>query len=410
MARALAWAVAGILLLAPGLLAQEGIQRGKIKKIDKDKGALTITVGSKDYDVTVTERTRVFGATGTDVKERLKAFKVGAEVRFKVEMRDGREVLVGLMLAGGGADVGRNPPPKVDTSSFKPLTELGTGLYKGSPGGLYPAGKNERPSAHKAAGLALAKKVRPLDGEGKPAEGGKIVLLSIGMSNTTQEFSAFKSLADGDEDRNPHLAIVDGAQGGMTAAAIRSTDSPQGKRFWSTVDERLQRAGVTRQQVQVAWIKEADAGPSQGFPAYAQTLENELGQIARLLHDRFPNLKLAYLSSRTYGGYATTRLNPEPYAYESGFSVKWLIEKQIHGDPELNYDAGKGAVRSPWLSWGPYLWANGTTKRSDGFFYEPSDFGGDGTHPSQSGRRKVAELLLKFFKTDTTARPWFVKK
>src|SRR5262249_61929065 len=105
-----------------------------------------------------------------------------------------------------------------------------------------------------------------------------------------------------------------------------------------------------------------------------------------------------------------TRLNPEPYAYESGFSVKWLIEKQLAGDRELNHDPDRGKVRAPWLSWGPYLWANGTTKRADGFWYDQSDFAGDGTHPSAAGQRKVAGELLKFFKSDTTARPWFVKE
>lgn len=37
------------------------------------------------------------------------------------------------------------------------------------------------------------------------------------------------------------------------------------------------------------------------------------------------------MSSRTYGGYATTELNPEPYAYQSGFSVKWLVQDQLEG-------------------------------------------------------------------------------
>ncbi len=58
--------------------------------------------------------------------------------------------------------------------------------------------------------------------------------------------------------------------------------------------------------------------------------------------------------------------------------------------------------------WGPYLWANGTTPREDGLYYEVSDFAGDGTHPSPAGQQKVAQLMLKFFKTDTTTRPWFV--
>jgi hypothetical protein len=176
------------------------------------------------------------------------------------------------------------------------------------------------------------------------------------------------------------------------------------------VDQRLKTAGVTREQVQIAWIKQADAGPTQGFPKYAQTLRDELRQIVIAMKVRFPNLKMVYLSSRTYGGYATTALNPEPYAFESGFSVKWLIEEQLKGDKELNFDPKKGAVKAPWLSWGPYLWANGTTKNSEGLSYEESDYGGDGTHPSQAGQKKVAEHMLKFFKSDPTTKSWFVKK
>ena len=33
-----------------------------------------------------------------------------------------------------------------------------------------------------------------------------------------------------------------------------------------------------------------------------------------------------FLQSRTYGGYATTNENPDPYAYEYGFATKWLIQ------------------------------------------------------------------------------------
>jgi hypothetical protein len=140
---------------------------------------------------------------------------------------------------------------------------------------------------------------------------------------------------------------------------------------------------------------------------YAKTLQAELTRIVQILPGRFPNARLTYLSSRTYGGYARTKLNPEPYAFESGFSVRWLIEEQLKGGPELNFDPKKGAVRAPWLSWGPYLWANGATKRADGFYYDESDFGNDGTHHSGAGQNKVGGLLLNFFKTDSTTRVWF---
>jgi Cu/Ag efflux protein CusF len=384
--------------------------RARIKKVDAGRMTITLTIDGKDQEFTVSDDTRILNVPGQNVKEQLgsKELKEGAEVQFRAATRGGKQVLVGLRLGGRGGN--RPALPPVDTSRLKPLTEMGTEKYQGYEGGLYPGGKNERPATHEAAGVALGRKVQPLDSAGKPSADGKIVLLSVGMSNTTQEFSLFKQLADRDKQKNPHLVIVDGAQGGMTAARIKDPqDNGGGTRFWTTVDQRLKAAGVTRDQVQVAWIKEADAGPSQGFPRYARTLQEELAQVVRLMHERFPNLKLVYLSSRIYAGYARSRLNPEPYAYESAFSVRWLIEQQLKGEAGLNFDPGKGKVQAPWLSWGPYLWANGKTKRADGLTYEESDFGGDGTHPAQSGRRKVAEQLLQFLKTDTTTRPWFVR-
>jgi hypothetical protein len=415
MVRALAFATIFSATLAGSLLfAQEGIQQGKIVKIDAGKGELTIrTADGKEHDVVVVDGTRIMGADQAPVKSRLNApeFKVDAAVKFKVGKAAGkRAVLESLKLVAPGAagQPGRNPPEKFDTSTLTPLTELGTGKYHDFEGGLYPGGKNERPADHDAAGVALARSVDPRNASGKPDSDGKIVLLSIGMSNTSQEFSAFQQLARSDRSVNSKLVLVNGAQGGMTAAAIQNPDDQErGTRFWKTVDDRLREANVSRSQVQAVWLKQADAGPNQSFPKYAQTLLAELQTIVQVLHHRFPNLKLAYLSSRIYAGYARTALNPEPYAYESGFSVKWLIGQQLKGSASLNYDPKRGEIRSPWLSWGPYLWASGTSGNPDGLRYEESDFADDGTHPSQTGRKKVAEALLEFFKADTTTRGWF---
>lgn len=293
---------------------------------------------------------------------------------------------------------------------FVPLSDLGHGRYQGKEGGLYPGGSNVRPELHEEAGVAIARGIHPLNNFGQPDVNGRVVLLSIGMSNTTQEFSAFMPLASADPGRNPTLVIVDGAQGGMPANKIADLSTPPAQQFWSTVDQRLQAAGVVPAQVQVAWIKQADSTPADPFPSHALKLKDELGQIVRILKDRFPNITMAYLSSRTYAGYATTALNPEPYAYESGFSVKWLIEDQINGVFELNYDSTRGPVEAPWLSWGPYLWADGMRPRSDGLTYNCLDFVEDGTHPAPGGARdKVAAMLLGFLKTDSTARLWYLK-
>src|SRR5687768_8952227 len=101
-----------------------------------------------------------------------------------------------------------------------PLPDLGRALYKGAAGGLYPNGANGRPAEHEAAGLQIAiEEIQPRDTNGTVnATNGRIVLLSIGMSNTTQEWGGgFQPRANADPSKNPRLVLVDGAQGGQAA-------------------------------------------------------------------------------------------------------------------------------------------------------------------------------------------------
>ena len=104
-------------------------------------------------------------------------------------------------------------PPPTDSTGLIPLTDLGTQTYKGEDGGLYGGGSNEPPPAHRAAALREVEQIRPLDADGKPAADGKIGFLSVGMSNTTMEFSTFKQKADVDPLKSPRVVVVDGAQG-----------------------------------------------------------------------------------------------------------------------------------------------------------------------------------------------------
>lgn len=325
-------------------------------------------------------------------------------------------------VACGGSDTPTGSGTAHDTIRVA-LTDLATGSYLGFRGGLYPDGRNDPSSAHAAAGSAAAARIQPLDANGKPSLGGRIVLLSIGMSNTTMEFcsGAFptcatfsfigQARADAAVDHTT-LVIVDGARGGQAA---NSWTSPTMVQF-DSAKGRLTRAGVTEAQVQVAWIKQANIQPQEALPdtgADAYTLERELGDIVRALKVRYPNLRQVFLSSRIYGGYATSALNPEPYAYEGGFSVKWLVEAQIaqmqNGGTVRDARAGDlNYSRTPWLAWGPYLWANGMKARSDGLTYAQQDFGTDGTHPNQSADQKVGKLLLDFFKTSPFTKCWFL--
>lgn len=288
---------------------------------------------------------------------------------------------------------------------FTPLNDLGTANYLGYQGGLYPNGSNQMPAAHAQAGLEIAQNMQPLSPTGQvDLANGRIVLLSLGMSNTSQEFTAFMSLDD--PLQSNFVQLVNGAQGGKSAEFAADPNDD----FWTTLDQRLADNGVTPQQVQVVWLKEARAEvhASEVFPTDAEMLQDQLQAIVQIANTRFPNLKIAYLSSRIYAGYASTNLSPEPEAYQSGFAVKWLIEEQISGNPDLNYDSANGQVLAPWLAWGPYTWADGTTPRSDGLSWLCSDFVDDGTHPSGNGAFKVAGMLQDFFRLAKTAVPWYL--
>jgi hypothetical protein len=425
MLRAFAAAACGLLIFTGGLSALE--VEATLNRVDAEKGRVVFTADQKIRTVIVARDLQVLNANGKELAGGLKAteLKAGAAVTLTLERQGNKPVLKVIRL---GNQRGQPAPPrendraesKVDTSHLTPLTDLGKSLYEGFPGGLYPEGKNQRPAAHEAAGQALARLVQPLDAEGKKSAGGKIVLLGIGFSNTVQAFAGFMQAARDDKEVNPQLVLVNGAMGGMSAHMVQDpSDQGRGTKYWSGVDDKLKAAGVTRAQVQVIWIKETNPAPhAGGFPSYIRALQAELTRIVQVLPGRFPNVKLVYLSSRSYGGWAKAppgRVggpgNSEPYSYETGFAVKWLIEQQLQGAAALNFDPRKGAVQAPWLSWGPYLWANGESKRQDGFSFQPSDFrDNDRMHHSPQGQRKMGTALLQFFKNDTTTREWFIKK
>ncbi|HEY2798181.1 MAG TPA: S-layer homology domain-containing protein [Thermoanaerobaculia bacterium] len=343
------------------------------------------------------------------------------------DARRARVVLFSSLLAAGAAALPAQTPPPAFVAT--PLTEMGqSGSYLGFEGGLYPNGSNVPPPAHAAAGLAHALAIQPLDTDGNPSAAGRIALLSIGMSHTTQEFCdqgglqpcnpwtfVGQALVDSDVSHTT-LALVNGARSGQTAI---KWSIPTADNFDRVRDVDLAAQGLTEAQVQAVWLKEADAHPTSSLPnadADAYTLETLLGDVIRAAKTRYPNLRCVFVTSRSYAGYAISDLNPEPYAYESGFAVKWIVQAQIDQmanggvivDPragDLDYDTG-----APWIGWGPYLWADGTIPRaSDGLIWVPEDFEpSDLTHPSTLGETKVGDMLLRFFKNDPRTRPWFL--
>ena len=367
------------------------------------------------------------------------------------------------------------PAPLID------LTDInGKPDYCGIQRGLYDLsnGTNTMPPRHRAIGEFQRDLIQPIPNlPDDPI--GKIVLLSIGMSNVSHEWchnfhsgapnqnpsqgcndwSFIGQAADltRNPNPNPNLFIVNGAKGGEPMENWDcQSDIDACEDNYSRVDDILDDFGATPAQVQVVWIKGNlaasacrksmkgtvldDSGPRcnpelpYGNEIDAIGAEIALGHVLRELKDRYPNLKLAFISSRIYAGWDNNQglplsASPEPYAFENGFAVKRLIDAQIQqlANPGSADDPQAGNLRlnqAPWVAWGPYLW-------DDEVFWERNFFSPDGVHPSppdnsfsgdpnclgttggagraDCGEERVATKLLTFFQNSTFTDGWFLE-
>ena len=397
---------------------------------------LSVTISASDADADpLTWSFIISNKAGDSVPARMYAFQDQgngtAKLDFTTIEGDVGEYLVETFVTDGTVSVSDSFDVNIivqpDTSGgMIPINDLGTDTYLGFQGGLYPDGLNEPPAAHHAIGITQGLAVEPLNTNGQPDSNGKYVLMSLGMSNTTQEFCSqdahppcdawtFMGQAAADPTVNTSsLVIINGARGGRPAD---DWTSPTSIEYDRVKNERLESEGLTEEQVQIVWVKQANPRPDPALPdseADAFRLKGQLGAIARALKIRYPNLKQVFFSSRIYAGYAdgVSRLNPEPFAYESAFGVKWVVEAQIDQMDGQGIDDRAGDLAYPnttgWMGWGPYFWANGANPRSDGLVWLPEDFADDFTHPGMLAEEKVGAMLLNFFKTSPYTQCWFM--
>lgn len=227
---------------------------------------------------------------------------------------------------------------------------------------------------------------------------------------------------------------------------------------YQAVHTLLTNNGFSENQVQVLLLYASTSFPQcdlSGFHCVnpgtdvpdAYQSEQYMGEIMRYLKQgynghpaRYPNLRQVFIMSRNYGGYAQNApapgdpfqgcLNPEPFAYEEGFSIQRLAVAQIRQAYGLtSSDSYSGPVTydaTPWFDWGPYLWASGKTRRSDGLAWcdndtdplspcfavrdfrwgDESTYYGDLTHPALSGQQKAAAQVLNFLLTSPFTQSW----
>lgn len=184
--------------------------------------------------------------------------------------------------------------------------------------------------------------------------------------------------------------------GGQQLPEIAQLQGP----VWDRARELTNRPGYSPLQVQVLFLHTTyhgccnEAGTPPGpFPTTVQAMERDLHKVLAHCVTVYPNLKIAYLTCdgfRHYQGF-------EPHVWQEAFAFKWLIARQIRGEPDMAYDGANR--RLPWLAWGPYIWDN----TWDGSFFT------DGVHPAQKALAVFVDKYWSYLQDDSVARRWLFK-
>lgn len=302
-----------------------------------------------------------------------------------------------------------------DSTGLIPLIDLGSDYYLGYQGGLYPGGSNVMPTAHLNAGQKIAKSIKPLDSLGNVDwENGKVVFIGMGASTAGNTWNHFVDVVDTLSEANPCLRTINACLGAKGIDIMN--DTIYNNWYWTEdIFPKLTYKNTTPEQVQVVWIKTGSkADTVMVFPSQPQAIADRYEVLMGVLLDKFPNLKMVFISGFFYGGYADPikefyDVVSEPGSYWNSFAVKWAIEKQIMGDPDLKFT---GATRrAAFMGWGPYVWADGMNPSSTGLVWNcEEDFApdGGGYHLTSGGKDKEADLLLGWAESDPIVKRFFL--
>lgn len=294
-----------------------------------------------------------------------------------------------------------------NVQELPPIDELGAGMFMGHQGGLYPNGVNQMPADFYTDAIAIARSVQPLNNNGEPDPNGKIGLIALGASTVSMFGKGLEDQIPAVVNVNKEIVFVNCGIGGQDLSDIMDPAA----NFWSVIDNRVKESGMTLDQVQVVWFQEDNLrNRDNDFELRVNQLTKEFTYMVRFCKERYPNLKLFYVSGRH-----TTEFMPadakdkhrEPKAYLNGWVCKQLIENQINGDPQLAYKGQNAAA--PIILWGPYFWTQGAKPRSDGYAVTPDLFSNDGVHPNEKGIARIAGDLVNFWQTDPVSQLWFLE-
>lgn len=340
--------------------------------------------------------------------------------------------LVVMTGCSGGVDSGDTMPEPVGVAEQEelvscsatsvgtpPLTTVGVPYKSRMTGGIFAQGGNVEPLFATSRGVERAQAIK---------DAGPFVFMAIDSSNLWDEFKEFTNTFGAAPDLNPQMTLVNASTGGCDTFSW-AYDTPCGGAnvpAWEQMDAKLAAKGMTRADVKVVFTKIVTAK----FRFSAKQFEPRLVQEKQFARDfltalrvKLPNVTMVYLSSRIYAGYSTAGvLSPEPMAYETGWAVRDLIDEQHTAVLQANTSSPMHDQNVPWVTWGPYMWADGTTPRVDALTppastqtWLCSDFQGlplgmaqDGIHAHKTGWVKIATHLDFTLRSSPHASIWYL--
>lgn len=243
--------------------------------------------------------------------------------------------------------------------------------------GLYGGGSDIPTGSYLTRGIAAGATVSALSVPNR-------VVASLGMSTTMHIFQKWMDL-----ESNAFCTRVNTANSGMTYEDW-DTSSAAG---WTAASSDLSAVGLVPADIRVAWVMlvtGSAANPNVVTVAQFETL-------LALLRTKWPNVKQLLISTYPYGGYHTILGSAlDPQLWQAGVYARTFI--QNHMDD----------TTPPWIGWGPYLWAYGTTARSDGLTWLSTDYSaGDGIHLSDPAGRTKASDLMEAFLQASAVTGWY---
>lgn len=285
-----------------------------------------------------------------------------------------------------------------------PIANLGKSTFNGFVGGKYPEGNNEIPYQHFQAGMNLSAEIKPLNNEGiYDTINGQVGFMVLGFSTSAMTGRFVRSIYE-TQGQNDRVKIIIGAQGGKDINSMTQTSD----NYWKIIDTILKEEKLSPQQIQVIWISSGDIlAYQQSFPDQCYTQIEKYQLMLLAVKNKFPNIKMVFISDRTYAGYIGEigegpQELKEPTAYYNSWTVKWLIEKQIKNEQGFTLN------EIPFIDWGPTLWTDGVAGNKNGYTWNCDDSGKGGIHPSSKGRMKEASMVYLYFKAHPYLKNIFI--